>query len=211
MEAKAIIDQKIAIVGMDIYFNACESLAAFERSIYEGAQIAALHSDKKTFSASSQLKSIFQVASNALQDARISKGTKITVIVATEQDSLVNSIANQIGDCEASRRYRFNSTSIVQENSVFKAISKAQELLVSKEVDTVLIIASTDNETVGALVLKLSTTAKQEQNRIYAMIAAIAFSSEGVQACQEAFERAQIEPQAISYLDICSSALSIFN
>jgi NAD(P)-dependent dehydrogenase (short-subunit alcohol dehydrogenase family) len=37
---------------------------------------------------------------------------------------------------------------------------------------------------------------------------AIAFSSEGVQACQEAFERAQIEPQAISYLDICSSPIA---
>jgi PfaB family protein len=214
MEVKPVINPKLAIIGMDICLNSCESLTAFERSIYEGKsqlQVDASDLNQRVFSTSSQVKSVFQVASNALQNAHINIGAKIKVIVATEQDSLANSIVNPIDDYgnPINVRDRFDNTSVAQENSVFKAIKNAQNLLVSQDIDTVLIIASTGNETAGAIVLKLAKTAQQSENRIYAILAEVASSSESIeQACQEAFERSQIGAEAIGYLDMCASPIA---
>jgi PfaB family protein len=214
MQMKPVINPKLAIVGMDICLNSCESLAAFERSIYEGKsqlQVDTSDLDQRAFSTSSQVKSIFQVASNALQDAHINTGAKIIVIVATEQNSIANSIINQIDDYgnRINIRDRFDTIFVAQENSVFKAIENAQNLLVSQDIDAVLIIANTDNETAGAIVLKLAETAQQSENRIYAIIAEVASSSESIeQACQQAFERSRIGAEAIGYLDMCASPIA---
>ncbi len=146
------------------------------------------------------------------------------------------------------------------ENSTFKVLEVAQNLLTTGEADAVLVGAvdlaggienvllrnelSTVNtgvntlsydekangwmvgEGAGAVVLKRHQVAKKENKCIYAVIDAISFSQKNATknnlqsrlgsadantvdfVCQQAFDMAQIKPEAISYLEVFGSGIS---
>ncbi len=195
MEIKLATEPKLAIVGMDVYFGHCESLSAWEQSIYEGKSQQHLSVEEREQLPIEQL--LMKVANNALEDANLVTGVKVAVIVANDER---NPIVPKMGD--------FLNLSL--ENSVFQAIATAQKLLFSSTLDTVLLIASAGQAHIGAVVLQLDTTAKQQQNRIYAEIVTNVVQdssqdSEAIQkTCEAAFAQGGIEPAAIGYLDICS-------
>lgn len=71
-------------------------------------------------------------------------------------------------------------------------------------------------EGAGALVLKRLNDARQHQDRIYAAIDAIAIVQDSVvepsaiaQACRLAFERADIKPENIGYLEVSGSGIEV--
>ncbi len=195
MEIKLATEPKLAIVGMDAYFGHCESLEAWERSIYEGKPQQNSSVVELEDLPTEQL--LRKVANNALQDANLVTGVKVAVIVANDES---NPIVPKMG----------NFLNLSPENSVFQAIATAQKLLFSGTVDTVLIVASASQDNIGAVVLQFDTTAKQQHNRIYAEIVTNVVQdspqdSEAIQkTCEAAFAQSGIEPAAIGYIDICS-------
>lgn len=183
---------------------------------------------------------MLKVADNALRDAGLEPGKKVAVILATATELSVQQLQHKWNFSGPS--FTFNST----ENSAFKVLEVAQKLLVTGEVDAVLVGAvdlatepesilqqtatvntgvntlSYDRQANGwmigegaiALVLKLHETAKQANDRIYAVINAISrlpkhsTAAEAVtQACQQAFHLADIKPKDIGYLEVCGSGI----
>ncbi|WP_250121610.1 PfaB family protein [Chroococcidiopsis sp. CCMEE 29] len=183
---------------------------------------------------------MLKVADNALRDAGLEPGKKVAVILATATELSVQQLQQKWNFIGPS--FTFNSA----ENSAFKVIEVAQELLFTGEVDAVLVGAvdlatepesilqqtatvntgvntlSYDRQANGwmisegaiALVLKLHETAKQANDRIYAVINAItrlpkrSTAAEAVtQACQQAFHLADIKPKDIGYLEVCGSGI----
>jgi PfaB family protein len=74
----------------------------------------------------------------------------------------------------------------------------------------------TVGEGAGAVVLKRQETALAENQRIYAVIDAVAIGQAPAmtvdsntinQVCQQAFQQAGIQPQAVNYLEVCASGL----
>ncbi len=195
MEIKLATEPKLAIVGMDVYFGHCESLSAWEQSIYEGKSQEHLSVEEREHLPTEQL--LIKVANNALEDANLVTGVKVAVIVANDGR---NPIVPKVGDF----------LNLTPESSVFQAIATAQKVLFSGTVDTLLLMASAGQANIGAVVLQLDTTAKQQQNRIYAEIVTnvVQDSSQDSEVIpktgEAAFAQAGIEPAAIGYLDICS-------
>jgi len=184
---------------------------------------------------------MLKVADNALKDAGLEPGKKVAVILATATELSVQQLQHKWNFIGPS--FTFNSA----ENSAFKVLEVAQHLLVTWEVDAVLVGAvdlasepesilarqiatvntgvntlSYDRKANGwmigegaiAVVLKLHETAKQANDRIYAVINAISrlpkrsTAAEAVtQACQQAFHLADIKPKDIGYLEVCGSGI----
>lgn len=129
-----------------------------------------------------------------------------------------------------------------EQNSVFQALSLAQKLLANKQVDAIIVGAvdlsgienhqtnvntgvntlsydqnvngSVVGEGAAAVVLKLHDTAKQDHNRIYAVIDALGLVENSqlhpeavTQACKVAFNLADIKPTDIGYLEVFASGV----
>ncbi|MBD2387200.1 PfaB family protein [Cylindrospermum sp. FACHB-282] len=129
-----------------------------------------------------------------------------------------------------------------EQDSVFQALNLAQKLLANKQVDAIIVGAvdlsglenhqtnlntgvntlsydqnangSVVGEGAAAVVLKLHDTAKQDQNRIYAVIDALGLVENSqlhpkavTQACQVAFNLADIKPDDIGYLEVFASGV----
>ena len=189
---------KLAIVGMNINWGSWENLDQFERIIFEGKQ------DNIPSQTDSK---ITQVANQAFKDAKIDENAKVAVIIATDEENIPSLICQQ----ENFSCLPFNLTTA--DRSVFGAIQMAQKLLEVREVDAVLVGANS-LQGAGALVLKLHTDARKNQQRIYATIDALTMHQNSsptaqtvTQTCQQAFHIAGIKPEDIGYLEICSSIL----
>jgi PfaB family protein len=163
---------------------------------------------------------ITNVANNALKDAGLKKGANVAVFITTELQISVE-IENRLSDyiCTLWNFSNISLTINVREDSFFTVLGLAQTLLINKEVDAVLLGAvelSGEIENVSsanggaAVVLKLYETAKQSQERIYAVIDAISLLQKNsvltdfeaaMQACQQAFTMAGVAPIDINYLE----------
>ncbi|HYW19233.1 MAG TPA: PfaB family protein [Nodularia sp. (in: cyanobacteria)] len=62
-------------------------------------------------------------------------------------------------------------------------------------------------EGAGAVVLKRHDTAKQDNQRIYAVLDAVSFAEATNDACQQAFEIAKIQPQEVNYVEVFGSGI----
>ena len=225
METEESLIPNLAIIGINSCLDSWNGLEAFERSIYDRAQnLNAVNWLKLPSIKANQLNPqelfMLKVANNTLRDAGLNEKRKIAVIIANE-----NSISSQIYE-----HWNFTCPSFTlsaEENSAFKALVVAQMLLAAREVDAVL-VGAVDLAGAVAVVLKLQDTAKQNKNRIYAVIDAISLlqknstsenldsgwcnaplrHSEAVmQACQQAFNLAGIQPGDISYMQVFGSGV----
>ncbi|MDH6097390.1 PfaB family protein [Anabaenopsis sp. FSS-46] len=62
-------------------------------------------------------------------------------------------------------------------------------------------------EGAGAVVLKRHDTAQQDNQRIYAVLEAVSFASSLNDACQQAFQTAEIQPQQVNYVEVNGSGI----
>lgn len=157
-KAQLIATPKIAIVGLDAYFREFQSLAAFERSIYEGQSCSSAHVPPQlsTLSATEIQQKFDQVANTALQGVSLSQDAEVAVILAQPNPQPV--AQNPL-------------THFTGVDSVFLALEMAQKLLRDRDVEVVLVGAidpHPQHQAVGALVLKREDTAKSDS--IYATL-----------------------------------------
>ena len=119
------MNKKIAIIGMDCLVNNCLGLDQFERSIYEGRQhFPSL--EIKTETAESLLG---KVVKTSLADANLRPETKIGLIVVSETE-----ISAKCSD------YIEKAIALtVVEKSSISALNLAENILMSQQVDAVLI------------------------------------------------------------------------
>jgi PfaB family protein len=148
---------------------------------------------------------LVKVIDKALQDARLQfnkdKIKNIAIVtIAVELRSKKN-IANKI-----SKLWQINCQSYA-ENSIFSALVTAEKLLVDREVDLVVITAVNllkqiqanlpqQGEGAAAVALQLYDRAKNEGDRIYAVIDAVSST------CEQAWQEAGVEPFDIEYLEV---------
>ena len=147
MSTAKLVINKIAIVGMDAYFESYPSLDAFERSVYEGDACEAVNSSAEI------AKEIDRVTENALEDAAIDKGASIAVVMVTNTEYKLQNI---------------QARTVAKADSVFDGWLTAQKLLQDKEIDGVLLCCISIEPTVAisAAVLKPYESTKQ---KIYAI------------------------------------------
>jgi PfaB family protein len=186
------MNKKIAIIGMDCLVNNCPGLDQFERSIYEGRQhFAPLEIE----TAESLLEKVIKTS---LEDADLRPGTKIGLIVVSETE-----ISAKCSDYTE----KVIALTVVEKSSI-SALNLAENILMSQQVDAVLIaslsLAENSNNTakisqkvqtlsydlhgetndlgvgVAAVVLQSEKTAKQENKRIYAIIEAVSVVQAGL-------------------------------
>jgi acyl transferase domain-containing protein len=216
---------KIAIIGMSLCLIFFKQSNPDKYSIYENIKnIFTSYSFKITAVNAEKLKSqelsMLKVADNALRDAGLNEERNLAVILASE-----NSISSRIY-----AQWNFTGPSLTLstgENSTFKALAIAQMLLAARKVDAVL-VGAVDVAGAVAVVLKRKDSAKQNKNRIYAVIDAISLLQkhstyekldsgsrnaplrhyEAVRkACQQAFKLAGIQPGDINYLEFLGSGV----
>ena len=183
MQTKSL-NQKIAIVGMEAYFNAYKTLDAFERAIYEGQPIFEPQNNVEPVLSPTEIKQKLDcIISNALEDAAINSDAKIAIVVANSEQKL-NSNSN-------------TKSNSINTDSVFNALLIAGELLNKRQVEVVVVGGidfNPEKQAVGAIVLKPYETAKQE-NKIYAVINAL----ESI-----AVNTTEVTAQEIAYLEVVS-------
>ncbi len=229
-------NQKLAIVGMDAYLGACESLDSFDRTIYKGQQHFNTASSQKhrdeiksdlleecpksnNRQVCSQQLLMLHVADNALNDAKIHKGSKTAVIIIYDSDHLNQAIIESVVK-NICHTWNFSSYSMaldLTKYSQFRYLKTAQKLLINKKADTVLCIEITSNldrdasENASAVVLKLEETAKQKGDRTYAIIDAVSlwpkyksFDADALtEICHIAMKSAGVKPEQVGYLEVC--------
>ena len=191
MQTKSL-NKKIAIVGMEAYFNAYKTLDSFERAIYEGQHIFEPQNNVEPVLSPTEItQKLDRIINNALEDAAINSDAKVAIVVAnTEQKLNSNSNVTQTDTSVI-------PTKIVNTDSVFNALLIAKELLNKRQVEVVVVGGidfNPEKQAVGAVVLKPYETAKQE-NKIYAVINAI----ESI-----AVNTTEVTAQEIAYLELLS-------
>ena len=191
MQTKSL-NQKIAIVGMEAYFNAYKTLDAFERAIYEGQHIFESKNNVEPVLSPTEIpQKLDRIINNALEDAAINSDAKVAIVVANSEQKL-NSNSN-VTQTDTT----VPPTKIVNTDSVFNALLIAGELLNKRQVEVVVVGGidfNPEKQAVGAVVLKPYETAKQE-NKIYAVINAI----ESI-----AVNTTEVTAQEIAYLEVIS-------
>jgi PfaB family protein len=176
---RTIADQRMAIVGMDACFSSDESLAAFERSIYEGKNAEC----STSLSSTEILERFDRVARIAFEDAAINSDINIAIVVAKDSQQKFDSNVN---------------SNVIEVDSIFEALLMAQKLL-NGTVEAVLVGGiDFESQAVGALVLKRYQTAKSDwrshafgdRHKIYAVINIPSLATATIQA------------QEITYLEL---------
>ena len=220
-------NQKLAIVGMDAYFGACESLAGFERAIYEGKQIITSNSSQKCQNESRQVFSqellALHVADKALNNAQIERGAKTAVIISYDSDyfnkTTIEQVANNI--CSTWGLFGGSMTLDLAKYSQFSFLKAAQKLLINQKAHTVLCIEVSSHlprdgsESAGAVVLKLEETARLEGESIYALIEGISCGQQSETSDRDAVTKvgykamasAGVQPEQVGYLEVCGAPL----
>ncbi|MGM3309237.1 beta-ketoacyl synthase N-terminal-like domain-containing protein [Anabaena sp. WFMT] len=181
---------------------------------------------------SSQQQLMLQVANNALKDAKLDPETKIAVVMVTESQShYQNKLASYISrlwdatsPAFAEENSGFSALNLAQKLLINKQVDAvlvaAMDFAHEKNHITGLQTLSYDQnadptlvgEGAAAVVLQLHETAKQKNNCIYAVIDALSvvqnspYQPQAVtQACQTAFQIADIQAQDIGYLEVYAS------
>ena len=215
-------NQKLAIVGMDCFVSNSPTLNKFERLIYEGKQNSVTSENYQ------QTPLSREVINSALEDAKIQPDRKIALIIISPTENSAK-LANYI-----SAELAF----FAEENSLLSALDVSKKLLISQQVEAVLIVGIDKNypieinltgyafsydekaqsiiKTAGAaaVVLQLYETAKQRNHCIYAVIDGLSVVKDAPnhpetvkQACQEAFQIADVNAADIGYLEVVASGI----
>jgi len=187
---------------------------------------------------------MLQVSNKALKDAALDQQTKVAVVIVTPTAVSLNhstdKLASYISRLWNTTSPAFALSS--EKNSVFQALNLARKLLTNRQVDAVLVGAvdcsgggdhqfktntgvntlsfdqRVDGIVVGggaaAVVLKLHEAAKQDRQRIYAVIASLGLVENSplhpealTTACQEAFKLAGVRPTDVGYLEAFASGI----
>ncbi|MBD2136385.1 type I polyketide synthase [Anabaena sp. FACHB-1237] len=202
---------KLAIVGMDCFIDNYQTLDSLERLIYE---------TEKTTEKSSQHTQFLtqQIFKQVLGKAKIKSDSKIGLVLISPSGNYQ----------EPSPSISHKFTIIIQEKSILSALFSSQQLLINKEVNTVLLAEiNLENETattssIGVIVLQLYEIAQKRNNLIYASLDVISYTKEHsdnatnpqesiIKCCQKALEIAQIEPREIGYLEVVNSGIIPLN
>jgi PfaB family protein len=226
--------EEIAIVGMEAIFGPDEGLDTFERSIYDGIQ------PFNSFPPSAP--PLMQKAiDGALQDTKSktpgNKWGDIALIVVSEAD---------LSDLQADPRCFFKEDSVfsalqkaqglLSDQEVNAVIIGAAHLLDAAKSSSFKSLEARPNtgpdagfdhttngmrvgEGAGAVLLKRADKAKQDQDRIYAIIDAVAQEphnspsdtlpaiQKGSDICKKAFNIAGVRPSQIAYLEVSGNGI----
>ena len=136
------MNNDVAILGMDAHYGPWDSLEAFARAVYAGQTLAVT---RQTPLSTAELA--LRVADNALCDADVARGARVSVFVCAADGA---QIARQIAEL-----WRFSGAQTgfpEQEAAVFTALRQAQQTLAAGDAATVVLVA-VDAAGAGALVL----------------------------------------------------------
>ncbi|BAZ87415.1 PfaB family protein [Dolichospermum compactum] len=221
---KSIVqNQKLAIVGMDCFVSNSPTLNKFERLIYESKQNLVTSEDYQQTPLSREL------INSALEDAKIQPNLKIALIIISPTDNSAK-LANYIS-AELAFFSEENSllsaldvsqkllTTQQVEAVLIVGIDKSYPIEINEGVYTFSYDEKAQNviKTAGAaaVVLQLHETAKQQNHCIYAVIDGLSVVKHSptrpetiTQACQEAFQIADVKAADIGYLEVVASGIA---
>ena len=228
---------KIAIVGMEAIVGSDEGLDAFDRTVFDSVEYAAASSPEQTkkrskceskegypsildrsqpLTAPSILRAVVDAALNDAQSEGQSSLSQMALIVIADND---------LSTLQASPKISLRA------DSVPRALLTAQDLLSRGEVTGVIVctvcLRSADNgsrnslsvgEGAGAVLLRSIDQARQDKDRIYAIIDAIYLNpnpkgiSDGLckevaDACRSALDMASVKPGDIGYLEVLGKGI----
>ena len=153
------MNNDVAILGMDAHYGPWDSLEAFARAVYTGQTLAVARQTPL-----STVELALRVADNALCDADVARGARVSVFVCAAAGA---QIARQIAEL-----WRFSGAQTgfpEQEATVFTALRQAQQTLAAGDAAAVVLVA-VDAAGAGALVLTRADAVHAE--RVYALIVA---------------------------------------
>ncbi len=194
---------------------------------------------------------MLKVADQALRDAGLAEGKNVAIIIATATEFSAPQLQEKWNFTGPSLTFNAKENSVFKALEIAQTILVAKEVDavlfgtvdLTGGIENVLLRAQSEKinpgvstlsydqnmngsmvgEGAGAVVLKLHETAKEDQDRIYAVIDAISLvqknstseeldscsrlpDSEAVnQACQQAFNIAGIKPEDVNYLEVFGS------
>ncbi|MTJ49133.1 PfaB family protein [Dolichospermum sp. UHCC 0259] len=221
---KSIVqNQKLAIVGMDCCVSNSPTLNKFERLIYESKQNSVTSEDYQQTLLSQEL------INSALEDAKIQPETKIALIIISPSENSAK-LANYIS---AELAFFAEENSLLSALDVSQKLLTTQQveavLIVGIdknypiEINTSGYTFSYDEKaqnvikTAGAaaVVLQLHETAKQHNHCIYAVLDGWSVVKHSpnhpetiTQACQKAFQIADVKAADIGYLEVVASGIA---
>lgn len=246
------MDDRIAIVGMEVIFGADEGLDAFDRTVFDGIQHVSLLSynknEKVRWGTKSRCKEgYFQLLDNSSPP---SAGLLLsTVIDGALANAHSNMNKNRWNDMELIvvsdddlTNFQAGSKVFSREGSVPFALNRSQALLSNKETHALVVgsvhLGGQNKTTTGtgqegvssivfnnglsigdgaaAVVLKLVDRAKQDEDRIYAIIDTIVIDSSAAtsvsnqkvnQTCKKAHDAAGVTSRDIGCIEVMGAGI----
>ncbi|UUO17283.1 PfaB family protein [Dolichospermum heterosporum] len=216
-------NQKLAIVGMDCFVSNSPTLNKFERLIYESKQNLVTSEDYQQTPLSREL------INSALEDAKIQPETKIALIIISPTENsakLANYISAELAFF-AEENSLLSALDVSQkllttqqvEAVLIVGIDKSYPIEINEGVYTFSYDEKAENviKTAGAaaVVLQLHETAKQQNHCIYAIMDGFSVVKHSpnhpetiTQACQEAFQIADVKAADIGYLEVVARGIA---
>ena len=216
-------NQKLAIVGMDCFVSNSPTLNKFERLIYESKQNLVTSEDYQQTPLSREL------INSALEDAKIQPETKIALIIISPTENsaqLANYISAELAFF-AEENSLLSALDVSQkllttqqvEAVLIVGIDKSYPIEINEGVYTFSYDEKAENviKTAGAaaVVLQLHETAKQQNHCIYAIMDGFSVVKHSpnhpetiTQACQEAFQIADVQAADIGYLEVVARGIA---
>lgn len=206
-----MVHNKLAIVGLDCFFNQPFNYEQFSALIYDGKIL-----EHQEIDSVDSLSILSKVSHQALKNCQVNADRNVALITADSTTTTENNSAEVIVK-QLSNMWNFSGISFnldPQKDCLLKALEIAQILITAKQVDTVIISALNSNlnsNTVhaGSIIIKDYDIAQQHGDRIYAVVESFtqiadAFSPCAVaiqQSCQKALQQAQVNPSDIGYIE----------
>ena len=216
-------NQKLAIVGMDCFVSNSPTLNKFERLIYESKQNLVTSENYQQTPLSREL------INSALEDAKIQPETKIALIIISPTENsakLANYISAELAFF-AEENSLLSALDVSQkllttqqvEAVLIVGIDKSYPIEINEGVYTFSYDEKAENaiKTAGAaaVVLQLHETAKQQNHCIYAIMDGFSVVKHSpnhpetiTQACQEAFQIADVKAADIGYLEVVARGIA---
>ena len=216
-------NQKLAIVGMDCFVSNSPTLNKFERLIYESKQNLVTSENYQQTPLSREL------INSALEDAKIQPETKIALIIISPTENsakLANYISAELAFF-AEENSLLSALDVSQkllttqqvEAVLIVGIDKSYPIAINEGVYTFSYDEKAENviKTAGAaaVVLQLHETAKQQNHCIYAIMDGFSVVKHSpnhpetiTQACQEAFQIADVKAADIGYLEVVARGIA---
>jgi PfaB family protein len=206
---------KLAIVGLDCFFNQHFNSEVFSALIYDGKTIK--DKDINCLDSSIELPDdaftiLSKVAHQALQDCQVNCYQKVAVITANNQTVTADNLGKHLSNLWNFSAITFNLD--VQKDCLLKALEIAQLLLTAKEVDTVIISVvnselNANRVNAGAIIVKDYEVAQKDGDRIYAVLESLTRIADTLspssvaiqQSYQQALQQANINPSDIGYIE----------